>query len=87
MAIQLPAWMWPQTQQAQTTWSVRLGRVIHWICTGYAVMCGLVMLVVTIRVLAGDDGAEFDFEFWALPFLAAGSFMFGRGIRFILAGE
>jgi hypothetical protein len=85
--MQVPAWMWPHTQKAQPTFSVRLGRVLHWTTTGYAALAVLAMVTVIIFVVAGVDGYQLDFDFWTLPFLSAAAFMFGRGVRFILAGE
>jgi hypothetical protein len=32
----VPSWMWPSTQQAETTVAIRLGRVLHWISVGIA---------------------------------------------------
>lgn len=44
----MPAWIWPQRQKDETTVSIRLGRVLHWIGVGIFVLLLLTSVAVAI---------------------------------------
>jgi hypothetical protein len=92
--------LWPVNRQPATTVLGRLGRVLHWVLTTFAILAALVGALMLIQANTADkcidpEGCEAAF-WWAgrlramatQAFLAAaGAFALGRIGRYVLSGE
>lgn len=74
----MPNWLWPQTKQDGSKWQVRLGRLLHYATTAWALIAFGGPLVIWIT----------DREWLQEPMLLAFPvYMVGRGVRYLLANE
>jgi hypothetical protein len=60
----------------------RLALVVYWICTGFAVLCG----VGAVLALANNNNHDM-FAVWLLAILGAVSFGIGRAVRYVVLGR
>lgn len=70
----------------------RLGNVVYWVCTGLAAVTAVVLggLTLLYPFVYGLDGTGYSEFVWALlvNFGTAGLlYLFGRAVRYILAGR
>ncbi len=74
--------IWPQRPNTETTMSVRLGRVLHWIATGI----GVIPIAVLIYgyVAWGSPGRG---EHIALIGLSLIFLIVGRALRYVVSNE
>lgn len=60
----VPSWMWPSTQKVETTFAVRLGRVLHWISVGIAAATLIVTVVIWIDQSGRIPAAQQEHTQW-----------------------
>lgn len=76
--------LWPSKANQNPGVLTRIGRVLHWIATGLAALFALLAVGV---VTNGDPLAQNTFGIVLSLIWAAGFFLAGRGLRYILSGE
>ena len=73
--------LWPTRIKPESSIVIRIGRVIHWLATAMAVAMAIYSLVA--RTDYPITQMLFSTEIAGAPFV----YLFGRGLRYILAGE
>ena len=75
-------WLWPRRRNDDSTWVVRVARLLHWAAIGLAI------LFATMTVVAGVQQQVAEPIFYVGAILIWFAFaMLGRGLRYLIARE
>lgn len=66
----VPAWAWPTTRRENATWSVRLGRVSHWVFAGLAAAILAASIWAALFQTRSQGAAERAIEAWESKYRA-----------------